>query len=57
MGGDVKLSRTGTSKLTVDADVTVEGEINTGSLNIEGLSLDQYILKMVKALLEEKKDK
>ena len=57
MGGDVKISRAGASKLTVDADVTVEGEIHVGSLNVEGLSLDEYILKMVKALLEEKKGK
>ena len=53
----MKISRAGASKLTVDADVTVEGEIHVGSLNVEGLSLDEYILKMVKALLEEKKGK
>jgi len=54
MGGDVKLSRTGASTLAVDADVTVQGEIDAKSLNIAGLSLDEYTLKIVKALLEKK---
>merc|ERR1712159_529755 len=44
MGGDVKLSRAGAHALAVDADVTVQGEINAESLKIDGLSLDEYTL-------------
>ena len=55
MGGDVKLFRAGANKLTVDAAVDVNGEVDAKSVFIGGVPLDEYIRKTVEALLKNKR--
>merc|ERR1712151_888594 len=57
MGGDVKLFRAGANALTVDAAVNVKGSVSAKSVKIGGVPLDEYIRKMVIAMLEKQKSK
>ena len=54
MGDDVKLFRAGPNALTIDAEVNVDGEVSAKNVNIGGVPLDEYIRKIVEALLEKK---
>ena len=56
MGGDVKLFRAGANEFGIDAAVTVNGAVSAKSLRFRGVPLDEYIRKMVKALLEKKQN-
>jgi len=55
MGGDVKLFRAGANALTVDATVNVKGSVSAKSVKIGGVPLDEYIRKMVMAMLAKEK--
>merc|ERR1712048_1332591 len=57
MGGDVKLFRAGANALTVDATVNVKGSVSAKSVKIGGVPLDDYIRKLVIAMLEKQKSK
>jgi len=57
MGGDVKLFRAGANALTVDATVNVKGSVSAKSVKIGGVPLDEYIRKMVMAMLAKEKSK
>jgi len=53
MGGDVKLFRSGANELTVDADLKVNDAVSATSFKISGVTLDEYIRKIVNVLLEK----
>ena len=52
---DVSFTRTGPNTVTVEAagGVKVAGELHTKTLKIDGVSLDQYVLKLLEQIQKQ----
>ena len=55
--GDVKLVRSGPSKLTIEGNLGVSGSLSLKELKIGGMDLTQYIMKIVEDVVKKSQKK
>ena len=56
LGGDIKLFRSGANALAVEGSVGVLGELDAKAIEVDDVSLDDIIRKILKEALEKEQD-